>query len=649
MRAALRDLLFTEDKLYPPRLGNLAAWYDSLDPVTLLAVNGQQVTDGGTVCLWKDKSGNSAVNALVLPGVAGNCASFTALTAFGTGDFSVSTKVRAASFSGNPRVFGAAVNGFELALVSTGTIRSSKNSVGNNAESSGIISVFEDVVVGYTRSGTTGTYYINGVPSGTITDSFDYSVGISAVGAAASGASTLLNGNLKWSRVYSTALDATAMAADAAGTVQANCTFNCNFTTAPTKLANGDTFVCTTGQTVTLNSSGATGARIAGERDLFQGTAANRPVYLAYSGTKYGYLNGTAGNYFSTPDSAALSFSTAIGITAKINATDYTPSSPMVIAAKEDSTSTRSYRFSINTSGNLTLMLSPDGSSAASVATSSAALAFSDGTIGYVAVDWRASDGRVRFFTSSDGVTWSQLGTDQSIIIASIADTASVVEIGRRVAGTEPFNGKIYYVQFSDAFQGTVVGYFNPALYTSGTTFTASTGEVWTVNGGAHIVTRTGLYGDGVNDYLKTAAFSLSQPESVYLVGDQVTWTDAEFIYDGNADATMGLRQSTPSPQVNSYAGNFTGQLDGWTLKTDKLITAVFNGTSSSLRVNRGTAVTGNAGASNAGGLIVGARASLATFSNIFVSEVAIYSAAHGTATQDRWALYAGRKWGFSV
>jgi hypothetical protein len=649
MRAALRELLFTEDKLYPPRLGNLAAWYDSLDPVTMLAGDGNIVTDGGTVALWKDKSGNSGVNCLVLPGVAGNYASFTALTAFGTGDFSVSTKVRAASFSGNPRVFGAAVNGFELALVSTGTIRSSKNSVGNNAESSGTISVFEDVVVGYTRSGTTGTYYINGVPSGTITDSFDYSVGISAVGAAAGGVSTLLNGNLKWSRVYSTALDATAMAADAAGAVQANCVLNIDWTSYG-KLA-ASPVTAATGQSITINQTAiALPARIAGERDLFQGTAANRPVYLAYSGTKYGYLNGTAGNYFSTPDSAAVSVTGDLDLRVYCALADWTPSAESTLVAKWNGTANkRSYNLNIQTGGQVRLSLSQDGAIGNS-ATSSAATGFTDGTANWVRATWRASDGRVQFFTSADGSSWPQLGTDQSIAFASINDNDAVVEIGSVASGTLNLaTGRIYRAQIYDGINGTLVADFNPALYTSGTTFTASTGEVWTLNGGAHIVTRTGLYFDGSNDYLKSAAFSLSQPESVYLVGDQVTWTNAEFIYDGNADATMGLRQSTPSPQVNSYAGNFTGQLDGWTLKTDKLITAVFNGTSSSLRVNRGTAVTGNAGASNAGGLIVGARASLATFSNIFVSEVAIYSAAHGTATQDRWALYAGRKWGFSV
>jgi len=295
----------------PTQLPDLSAWFDALDTQTMLAGDGNIVTDGGTVCLWKDKSGNSGVNALCFNGgyTAGtNYAGLSGLAAFGTGDLTIVIDLKWSDASATKVALGGAANSLQVNVNTNGTVASAITGGAANTASSGALTVFSRATVTYVRSGTTGTYYFNGAAGGTTTDSKDYSAAITRIGDSfAIGSTNTWAGTIYAVRAYSAALDAAGVLADYGGTVQANCILNANFALACQKLANGDAFTATTGGTVTLNSSGATGARIAGERDLFQGTAANRPVYLAYSGTKYGWLNGTSGNNFSTPDSAATS------------------------------------------------------------------------------------------------------------------------------------------------------------------------------------------------------------------------------------------------------------------------------------------------------------------------------------------------------
>lgn len=245
------------------------------------------------VILGSDKSGNSAVNCLVLNGVAANNASFTALTAFGTGDFSVSTRVLIASIAATQNVFGGAINSFGYrVLATTGVLNTTLTGIVDNSNSSGAVVALQTAVLTYVRSGTTGTYYIDGVSAGTTTDSRNYSAGIALLGATITGSSGNFTGNMQWARVYSVALTAPQVVADAAGTIQANNTFAIDFSLYA-KLA-ASPVIAATGQSVTINSTGATGARIAGARDLYQGLAANQPVLtLGADGRYYLLLDGS--------------------------------------------------------------------------------------------------------------------------------------------------------------------------------------------------------------------------------------------------------------------------------------------------------------------------------------------------------------------
>ena len=137
---------------------------------------------------------------------------------------------------------------------------------------------------------------------------------------------------------------------------------------------------------------------------------------------------------------------------------------------------------------------------------------------------------------------------------------------------------------------------------------------------------------DGSDNFMKCDAFTLNQPETVYLLGKQVTWSSGDYWCDGNIDARMIIQQTNlgASPQLRLFAGLGTGSNSDLAVDTYGVIAAVFNGASSVLQVNKGTAVTGNVGANNAAGFTLGASGGVvAGFSNIRIKEVLLYAAAH--------------------
>jgi hypothetical protein len=152
---------------------------------------------------------------------------------------------------------------------------------------------------------------------------------------------------------------------------------------------------------------------------------------------------------------------------------------------------------------------------------------------------------------------------------------------------------------------------------------------------------------DGIAHFLKTAAFTLNQPETVYIVTNPVAWGAFDYFFSGVSPGTMILFQSGTTPAITISAGLTTASNSELAIGSDGVACTVFNGASSSIKVNNTTTTTGNAGANNAGGLTLGANATgTSNYSNIIVYEVAIYSVAHDAATQA--AIIAGltAKWG---
>lgn len=193
-------------------------------------------------------------------------------------------------------------------------------------------------------------------------------------------------------------------------------------------------------------------------------------------------LPGTAGNYISTPDSPANSVTGDIDIRVKLAMDDWTPASFGHVLAKWNLTASQaSWRLRIETSGLLGLSWTADGSTNI-LKNSTVATGFTDGSVKWIRatldVDNGAAQNEVKFYTSDDGASWTQLGaTVTTAGVTSIFDSTASVSVGARSDGGEAITGNVFYAEVRNGIDGPVVASFDPAN-PSGWTFNG-TGWSW--------------------------------------------------------------------------------------------------------------------------------------------------------------------------
>jgi hypothetical protein len=232
-------------------------------------------------------------------------------------------------------------------------------------------------------------------------------------------------------------------------------------------------------------------------------------VEFGYDGEDFVFLPGTAGNYVSTPDAAALDIVGDIDLRARIAADDWTPAAEDHVIAKYTTTGNqRSYALGIDTTGVLILRWSNDGTAALS-ASSTAATGFTDGTTHWIRatldVDNGAAGKTATFYTSDDGTTWTQLGDAVTTGgTTSIFASTAILEIGSSTAGTASiFAGKFFRGQVLSGIAGTAVA--TPIASASTGTVTDATPLTWTLQGTAYISSHTSY---GLQAYLQVFSFT---------------------------------------------------------------------------------------------------------------------------------------------
>jgi len=389
-------------------------------------------------------------------------------------------------------------------------------------------------------------------------------------------------------------------------------------------------------------------------------------------------LNGAANNNASLVDAPSLDLGTAFQFDFDLAASDWTPSANQSILGRWNATANkRSYQWRIATDGTLVFQISTDGTSgtiASWVSTQATGIAdlarkkirfVRNGTLG-------------QYFISDDGSTWTQLGTD---ITGASAAAPFATDLGLVIGGLEStsdiFSGKIFsVVGYSDA---GVIEFLRADFSTASklaTSFVCATGQTVTINSTGDLGARicgardavqftsgkmavytapaSGNPGyiatDGGNDYHRAAAFPLAQPLVSVSAVRQLTWTSGDYLFDGASAAnSAGLIQTTTTPQLNINAGSSVAANTGLPVDTDGVLTGAFNGAGSSLRVGRGTATAGNAGAASPNGITIGANgaSTAASFGHMRLALLLIYQGSQYDAiAQDRlarWAMYRNR------
>ena len=322
----------------------------------------------------------------------------------------------------------------------------------------------------------------------------------------------------------------------------------------------------------------------------------NDPKYLEWSGINYVYLPGVVTNHLTTPDAAALDITGDIDLRAQVALDDWTPGAINMLISKWQTTTEESYLFYVLTDGRLEFNWSVNGTLANTPLTSSVATGIADGSVKWVRITVDVNNGAsgktAKFFTSDDGNTWTQLGTD--VVQAgttSIFSSSSQVAIGAYLNGTSlPLAGKVYRAQILNGIDGVPVLDVDTSVITSGaaTNFTALTGQTVTIargTSGRKIVAVTHpVWLFGTDDYMEVNNRWLERTTANYLYlpgvnGNYASSPDSAALdITGDIDlrVKLALDDWTPANQMylvgkwaasgtsNSYALRIGGSASGF-------------------------------------------------------------------------------------
>ncbi len=300
----------------------------------------------------------------------------------------------------------------------------------------------------------------------------------------------------------------------------------------------------------------------------------NDPKFLDHTGTNYVYLPGVAGNNMTVPDAAALDITGDIDVRVYLAADDWTPSATSYLLSKWQASPQYSWRFGLLTTGVLTFVWVTDGTTGTvKFHDSTVVVPFADGQAGWVRatldVDNGASGADVKFFTSTDGTNWTQLGTTRTGAgTTSIFSGTSQVEIGSQ-AGASNLAGKVLRSQIFNGIDGTKVLDVDTSVLKTGaeTSFTVLTGQTVTINrstsGRKTVAVTQPCWLFGTDDYMEVNNRYMSSGTYLYLPGvasNNATAPDSAALdITGDIDARVKVAMDDWTPSAQS------GFMSKWT------------------------------------------------------------------------------------
>lgn len=142
------------------------------------------------------------------------------------------------------------------------------------------------------------------------------------------------------------------------------------------------------------------------------------------------------------------------------------------LAARQGSAGSYGFKFGLNSTGLLTLAWSSDGTTfnATKFGNTTGFAANAEGWVrATLKADNGASGNDVKFYSSTDGATWTQLGTTQTTagVTTVFQPTAWPFEFGSRNLGGEPLTAgsQVYEVQIRDGIDGPLLCPPNPCAW----------------------------------------------------------------------------------------------------------------------------------------------------------------------------------------
>lgn len=200
-------------------------------------------------------------------------------------------------------------------------------------------------------------------------------------------------------------------------------------------------------------------------------------------------LPGQSGNYASTPDVGTLDIVGDLDLRVEAALDDWSPAATQTLLGKWTATADqRSYRLSVTAAGNLELEWTTGGVTPITK-TSTAAVTFAAGERRWVRatldVDNGAAGNDVKFYTSGDGINWTQLGTTVTTAgVTSIFSGTGVLEVGSSEVGTARLLvANVYEARVYAGISGVLVASPDFTALTAGDlSFIDGTALGWTIN-----------------------------------------------------------------------------------------------------------------------------------------------------------------------
>ena len=317
------------------------------------------------------------------------------------------------------------------------------------------------------------------------------------------------------------------------------------------------------GQTIT--NLGAAGSLLPTTVGSSTAADSNDPKFLDHTGTNYVYTTGVSGNSLSVPDAANLRITGDIDVRAYVALDDWTPSTTNEICSKSGGTGNRGWLFNVSTTGQLQVVYSVDGT-ALLTRISTFAPTIADGQPLWVRftldVDNGASGNDFKFYTSSDGTNWTQLGSTvtNAGTTSIFASTANFLDNGASSFKT----GKIFRLQLFAGLDGTDKrADVDTSVITAGsaTSFTAVTGQTVTINrstsGRKTVAVTQPVWLFGTDDYMEVNNRYMSSGTYLYLPGvasNNATTPDAAALdITGDIDLRLKLALDDWTPSALTY------------------------------------------------------------------------------------------------
>lgn len=162
--------------------------------------------------------------------------------------------------------------------------------------------------------------------------------------------------------------------------------------------------------------------------------------------------------------------------------------------------------------------------------------------------------------------------------------------------------------------------------------------------------TADGILFNGSDNAMFSDAMTYEQPEFIYLVLKQITWTANDLLFDGLNVYGSCIYNNTATPKIGAYAGTASADDSNLTLDTFCIIRVLFNGASSKLIVNGNAAITGDFGAGHMDGIVLGSRGTVAhDFAHIQVKEVIFRTISDSAANEALIYNYLNAKYSLGL